>query len=184
MKYLKMLGPLVVAAAALMAFAGPASATITAPSGTAYSGKIHMSTTTGVWFHTGGQVTCGQSTLVGSVTKGETTVPIEQLTFSECGSTTFAVLKNGHMSIASDGTVSMDETEYTKLVHNIFIGTKHCILRMENTEIGKLTEGVDPAKLDTDTAMVPYVPTDETCSEAELTGEYTVNQPTGAITID
>jgi len=41
MKYVKILGLLAVAAAALMAFAGPASATtITSPTGTAYTGTI------------------------------------------------------------------------------------------------------------------------------------------------
>jgi hypothetical protein len=180
----KMLGLLVVAAAALMAFAGSASATITSPAGTAYTGEIHMNGSE-IWFHTGGNVNCKKSTLSGSVTNGGTTVPINELTFSECGTTTFAVLKKGHMSIASDGTVYLSGTEYTKLIHSPIAGTIHCILRMEETAIGLLTEGVNPATLHTDTYPVPSVSTDFGCgSSAELTGLYTVTEPTGAITID
>lgn len=187
MKYPKTLGLLVVTATALMAIAGTASATITSPIGTAYTGNIHL-TSTEVWFHTGGEVTCAHSTIVGSVTNGGTTVPITALTFKECGTTTFEVLKKGHMTIASDGTVSMSGTEYTKQIHKTILGfplTTHCILRMENTVIGKLTEGVSPAELHTATYPIPSVATDSSCGEyAETTGTYTVTKPGGAITID
>jgi hypothetical protein len=183
MKYAKILGLLAVAAAALMAFVGSASATITAPAGTAYTGNLHL-TGTGIAFTTGGSVACNHSTLIGSVTNGGTKVPITSLSFNECGSSTVSVPKLGYMSIASDGTVTVSETEYTKLTHNIFIGTKHCILKFENTVFGILTEGVNPAPLHTDTYTVPHVETDASCSEAVLHGDYTAIEPTGAITID
>lgn len=185
MKYVKMFGLLVIGAAAPMAFAGTASATITSPAGTAYTGNIQM-TAPLVEFETGGNVKC-HSVLEGSVTKGETTVPITKLVFSACGSDTFSVLKKGHMFIASNGTVSLSGTEYTKMLHRTIFGfplTTHCILRLENTSIGTLTEGVSPAEVHFGSSVIPNVETDGECSDAVITGDYTVTTPSGAITVD
>jgi len=187
MRYVKMLGLLSVAAVALMAFAGFASATITSPASTAYTGTIQM-TSTGVEFKTGGDVKCGHSLLEGTVTSGATTIPITKLTVNECGTTTFLVLNNGELTIASDGTITMSGTEYTKQLHRTIFGfpvTTHCILRMEKTPIGKLTEGVEPAVWHPEDAPIPSPVTDSACTaSAQTIGTYTVIQPKGAITID
>lgn len=188
MKCMKMFGLLVVTGAALMSFAGSAAATITSPAGTAYTGDIVM-TSTGVAFHTGGEVECGHSTIVGSVASGGTAIPLKSVTFSECGTSTFSVLKQGTMSIASDGTITLSGTEYTKQIHKTILGfplTTHCILRMENTEVGHLTEGVNPAVWHTASAPIPSPEgTDTACTNsAEISGTYTVTKPAGAITVD
>lgn len=187
MKCIKMLGLLAVVIAALMAFAGTASATITSPIGTAYTGNIQM-TSTSVEFRTGGDVKCGHSTLEGSVKSGATTIPITKLTFSECGTSTFAVLTTGQLTIASDGKITVSGTEYTKQVHRTVLGfpiTTHCILAMENTTIGTLTEGVEPAVWHLESAAIPSPVTDSGCQEsAQIVGNYTVTQPEGPITID
>jgi hypothetical protein len=187
MKYVKMLGLLAVAAVALTSFAGSASATITSPAGTAYTGNLQM-TATNMTFHTGQTVSCGHSVIEGSVSKGETTVSLNVLTFTKCGTDTFAVLKKGHMSIASNGTVFLTGTEYTELTHRTILGfpvTTHCILNLNNTVVGTLTEGVSPAELHAGSAEIPdETPTDGGCGNAILTGEYTVTNPSGAITID
>ena len=73
MKYAKMLGLLAVAAAALMAFAGVASATtLTSPSGTTYTSTIKATSEGTTTLHNsslGIAVSCEESTVEGKVEK-------------------------------------------------------------------------------------------------------------------
>jgi len=160
MKYAKMLGLLVVAAAALMAFAGSASATeltdgtnTKLPVGTV----IHANNTTNTVLDGTVNITCKKSTIQGSVTNagGSTTTvegSISTLTFEECGNNTVTVSKGGtliahtHQHQASDGTWTETEgttyasltstgAEVTVLTHNI-LGTVHCIYKTNATPIG------------------------------------------------
>jgi len=186
MKYRKILGLLAVAAAVLMSLAGTASATITSPPGTAYTGNIQM-TSAFVEFETGSDVKCNQSVIEGSVSKGETTIPITKLSFSECGVDTFTILKTGDMFIASDGTVKFNGTEYTKIIHRTIFGfpvTTHCVLSMEGTAVGVLTEGEKSPEMHAATTRIPHTETDGGCTDAFITGDYTVVTPSGGITID
>jgi hypothetical protein len=145
MKYIKMLGLLAVAAAALMAFAGTASATLTNSDGTNAT-TIHASSS-----HTqlSGSlvVTCEESTVGSSITTNdanEASGSVSTLTFEKCGSDTITVLLKGTLKVTdSDGTTGTFHSsgaEVTVLTHRPFIGTIHCIWDTINTDIGTFTE--------------------------------------------
>ena len=187
MKNAKLLGLLPVMAAALMAFAGSASATITSPTGTVYNGVIHGATTN-MTLHTGVKISCKQQAFEGQVTNGGTTIPLTAFTFGECGSDTIVTLAKGHLTLASDGTVTSTGLEVTKLSHRTVFGfpvTQHCLLDTSNTKLGTLTEGVNPPVLHFSSASIPHLATDGACGETTIyTGTYTVTKPTSAIVVD
>ena len=88
MKYVKMLGLLAVAAAALMAFAGTASATLTGNGATMAKGDS-IEATAGTTYLTGtwSDVNCTHSAVKGEVTKNETKSAegkVNSLSFSGC----------------------------------------------------------------------------------------------------
>lgn len=186
MKYVKMIGLLAVAAAALMAFAGPASAKLTSPSGTTYGGTIHA--TAGTTSLDGSiDVTCTSSTVTGTVSSGSTSGPVSSLSFSGCGKDTVTVLGSpshgnaGTLAI-SGGSVFSSEAEVTVQLHRSVLGfpiTTHCVYVTNNTNVGTFTGG-SPAKLDIDSAQIPVdeEQSDGACGDtAEWTGSYTVNTP-------
>jgi hypothetical protein len=192
MKYVKMLGLLAVAAAALMAFAGTASATIvTAPAGTAYTGKIHASTENGhaILHNAFTTVECS-GTVEGTVEThslaGTAHGKISVLTFPVCtGTNTVTVAANGlleiHAGANGHGTLTSSGTQVVITNHE-FGGT--CIYTTNNTQIGTLTPAptnTGHATLDI-TASIPRTggSLGVFCgSTGTWTGNYKVNTPTG-----
>jgi len=201
MRHIKMLGLLTVAAAAMMASAGTASATITS-GGSAYTGEIVASSTN---FEMDGviDIKCKQSTLAGSASSGATTFAINSMGFTECGSDTVMHIPNtevilkdptihstdyGSLAVASDGTISLEFAYITVQVHRTVFGfpvTTHCLYETDfltGTDIGKLTEGT--TNITIASANIPQKPTDTSCgTSAQWTGNYTISKP-GALTID
>jgi hypothetical protein len=188
MKYMKMLGLLAVAAAALMAFVGTASATVTSPAGTAYAGNI-VSSSSNTSLDGSVKVSCTSSTVEGDPSSaGATSGTISKLTFANCGNDTVKVNANGSLAISSSGTVTSTGAEVTVQLHRTVLGfpvTTHCIYKTNNTSVGTLTEGVSPAVLHIGSSPIPEVATDGACgNDAVWTGSYTVSTPSGAITVD
>jgi len=185
MKYAKMLGLLAVAAAALMAFAGTASATVTY-NGSAYTETIEA-TSTDSRLDGSVDVACGHSTIACSITGGATEATISSLTFTECGSDTVNIINKGSLKISSTGTVTSVDAEVTVQLHRTVFGfpvTTHCIYATgkAGTNVGTLEEGTD--KIILSGTKIPQVSTDSGCgSNAQWTGTYTISKP-GALTID
>ena len=187
MNQVKMLGLFVVAAAALIAFAGTASATITS-GGSAYTGHLHFESSS--WHLDAGPITlsCKSHTLTIPVPWGSTTSSISSMTLTECGSDTVSVTTPGSLRIDSNGTVYFEGTEVTAQAHRTVFGfpvTTHCIYRTAanpGTDIGALTEGT--TSIEMAGTNIPQVSTDGGCgSNAQWTGTYTITKP-GALTID
>jgi len=111
MKYLKLLGLLVMAAALMMAFAGSASAaTFTAPAGTAYTGGVSASLEGSAVLKAGfAEITCTASTGAGTMTTNnetEASGTISTVDFAGCGSSTVTTLNNsGTLKILKSNTV-------------------------------------------------------------------------------
>jgi hypothetical protein len=146
MKFTKMLGLLAVAAAALMAFAGSASGTLTSPSGVAYSGTIHGSSEGSLTMTGSLTIPCNNSTLAAEITtndENEASGPVTTLTLEECGNDTITVNSEGTLTVTDEGgntaKVYSTNTEITWLMHRPFVGTVHCIYKTTNTFIGTLT---------------------------------------------
>lgn len=190
MKYIKALGLLAVAAAALMVFAGGAWAT----SLTSSTGETPTLTATSphpVWHNQslGTETTCTESTLeatveshgAGQAVRGK----LSKVTFGSggvqgvCGSTHYKVLTFGSLSIVGasatgNGTVSFTGTELT--TQNTSIGIS-CIYKTSSTHIGTLTGGV-PAVLTIESALIPRTGHSFFCgSHSQWTGQYTITHP-------
>jgi hypothetical protein len=154
MKYVKMLGLLAVAAAALMAFAGTASATLTEVTpeekGTHNATTVHGQSSGATSLTGTVAVTCQKSTVGGTITTNdanEASGPVETLTFEECGTDTVEVITKGTLKItdsaanATTGTVSSNGAKVTILLHRGFpLNTTHCIYKTTNTTLGTFTE--------------------------------------------
>jgi len=111
MKHLKMLGLFAMAAAALMAFAGSASAaTFTSPTGTAYSGTLKASLQGSALLKAGfAEITCTEGEVHGDVTTNNdthATGPITLVSFAKCGSATVDTL-------SSTGTITIEKGTHT-----------------------------------------------------------------------
>jgi hypothetical protein len=183
MKYVKMLGLLAIAATALMAFAGTASATLTSPAGTKYGGKI-IATSTNSELDGTVDITCSHSVVEGTPSAaGSTSGTINTLDFTGC-SRSVTVTANGSLTIASNGEVKSTGARVT-VQTTIFGFPVHCIYKTENTKVGTLTEGVAPAKMHIGSAPIPQEATSGLCGDdAEWTGTYTVTTPASAIVVD
>jgi hypothetical protein len=184
MKYVKMLGLLVVAAVASMSFTSSASALITNPAGTKATEILTSKTFT---------------TLHGSVTiecevhkefyivAGGTVIPVLTTSFTNCGTDTVNTVSNGSLNIASNGEVTSTGAEWTAVTHRTVLGfpvTAHCIYKTNNTKVGTLTEGVNPAVIHIGSSPIPRVATDSACGETSvMTGAETLS-PAGAIVVD
>lgn len=192
MKYVKMLGLLAIAAAALMAFAGTASATtLTNGSGVFYpkGTVIHAEAEGTVTLHPPiGDITCTSSTVQGEVEKpggaaeSETVSgPIGTLTFGGCNAAV-TVLKPGTLEIHTkekgvnngNGTLTSNGAEVTVVAFGI-----HCVFTTSNTDIGTVTGSkTKDATLDIE-ATIPRTGGSFLCgSTAQWTGSYTVDKPT------
>jgi hypothetical protein len=191
MKYVKMLGLLAVAAAALMAFTGSAfGATATFPTGTTYTGTIHAESKGATSLHGTGTVTCLNSTVEGKIEShgktGSVTDPvsgkISVLTFTNCGTDHVTVKQKGSISVDSKGTLFSTGAEISITKTNSPVGHITCVFTTNNTHIGILTdshETVHHATLDLLNSQIPRTGGSFLCgSFGEWTGSYTVTTPT------
>lgn len=192
MRYVKMLGLLTVALAALMAFAGSASAiTITeAPNDHIDVGDVIEATSEHVELTTQPTVTCEHSLLELTITDpggthgGTTTTAkgnVTKLTFDKCPPTVTVVSKGTfELHRIAKNTASLTSTglELTKLTHHIFLGTTHCISSTNNTNMGSVTGNT----LSIESAPIPEVATDSLCgSNFGWHGTYIVTKPASLV---
>jgi hypothetical protein len=127
MRYLKMLGLIAMAAAALMAFAGSASAqTFTAPAGTEYTGSWGASLEGSIIWNLGfAEITCTAGTVAGKLTTNNNTEASGSITswgFSNCkeGQTVDTLNNSGTLTILkSTHAVSGTGTEVTFAVAGV-----------------------------------------------------------------
>ena len=186
MKYAKMLGLLAVAAAALMAFAGVASATIlTSPAGTTYTSTIKAESEGSTTLHNsslGISVTCTASTVEGKVeSHGAASTAggkISSLTFTGCGTNDVSVAKAGSLEIHSlgsgKGTLTSTGAEIT--INSTSIGIS-CTYTTNGTDIGVVTGGT-PAKLAIASSTITRTGDSVFCGSSGLwTGNYKVTTP-------
>jgi hypothetical protein len=189
MKYLKMLGLAAVAAMALMAFAGPASATTLSIAGVKQTKAVAIEATinagtSAVLKDTNNATvdTCTGSTVKGSsaspFTGATVTGAISSLTFTGCSHKT-VVIKPGTLHIThtsgTNGTVSSSGAEVT--VESTIFGAS-CIAKTGiGTNIGTLT-GATTATGHAAMAINGVIPMG-LCGDAVWTGSYTVTSPTG-----
>jgi hypothetical protein len=192
MRYVKTLGCVVIAVAALAACAGSASATtLTSPAGTVYTstvtaeaGKTSLHPGSGSSFLTVSCTSSHMRTKVQTHSAGVTAGgPIEMLTFSGC-TDTVTVLQVGsievHAAGGGNGTVTSTGAE-------IRIHTSEgpvCTFKTSGTDIGTLTGSNvtgGQATLDIGSSSIPA--TGFLCpSTGVWTGDYTVTEPSRLIT--
>ena len=185
MKHIKMLGLLVMAAAALMAFASSASAApvLTSPAGTDYTGEIHATLEGGTaTLKAGIEDTCTESTAIVKVetnTAEHAAGPITEggLTFGKCTQDT-TVINPGRLTIDDKGTVftegSRVEVKVTSLGITCFYGAETA-----KVDIGTLTFGT-PATLDVTATELQRESGSNTffCAEKGIwNGKYLVTTP-------
>jgi hypothetical protein len=192
MKYVKMLGLLAVAAAALMAFAGTASATtLTSPTGTTYTGSISAESEGATTLHNtslGVSVSCNESKVTGKVETSGAGVTaggkISTLTFTSCGEDKVTVLTNGsleiHRTSGYNGTLTSSGAAIT--ITDASTGVS-CTYTTSNTDIGSVTGG-SPATLSINSATIPRTGDSFFCgSSGQWTGSYKVTSP-GSLYVD
>ncbi len=176
MKYVKMLGLLAVAAAALMAFAGTASATsLTSPLGTTYTEEIVATSTNSELDGAFVTVKCGHSEAKGEITAhgGEAPVSgdITSLTFTECNYPT-TVESAGTLSINSENKVTSNGAKVSIATS---VGT--CVFTTNNTSVGTLAEG-ENAALNINSSKIPRTGGNFLCgSSGTWTGSYDLTTP-------
>jgi hypothetical protein len=175
MKYVKMLGLLAVAAAALMAFAGTASATtLTSPEGTTYTGEIAATSTNSELDGSFVTVKCGHSEAKGSVEEhGGATAGgnVSTLTFTSCNYEP-TVITRGHLTIHPNREIT--HTGATIHIHTS-VGT--CGFTTNSTTIGTLTEGKN-ASMDINSAKIPRTSGNFLCgTSGTWTGSYDLTTP-------
>ena len=178
MKYVKMLGLLAVAAAALMAFAGTASAT-TFTSNEGETPSLAATSTNSKLDGAFVTVECSHSEAKGKVEAHGAGVNasgnISSLTFTGCNYTT-TVETAGSLSINSSNSVS---STGAKVSIATSVGT--CVFTTNNTTVGSLTESSETggkAVLDINSAKIPRTGGNFLCgSSGTWTGNYTVNTP-------
>jgi large repetitive protein len=191
MKYLKMLGLAAVAAMALMAFAGSASATTFSIKGVTQTGSVSLTSTltsgsTAVLKDESGTTTdtCNVSEVKGSTVSPftGTTIggPVSSLTFTGCSHTT-KVLKNGSLKIertgVNTGSVTSSEAEVT-VVSTVF-GISAVCKTGAGTKIGTFTGTNESTKHATIAIDATNTLDCGILGKSSWTGNYTVTSPTG-----
>ena len=185
MKYFKMFGLILVAAAALSASAGTASAAIfTSPANTVYTStiKAELEGTTSLHLPASGvTITCQKSTLETKVERHGKDITaggnISGLTISDCGTNnSVAVKKNGaleyHTTTIGSATITWSGGEVTAELSFGF----SCTFTTSNTDIGTITGGT-PATIDV-SYKVPRTGDSFLCgTTGEWTGSYKVVSP-------
>jgi len=186
MKNLKMLGLFVMAATALMAFAGSASAagTFTAPAGSAYTGPWSASLEGSALLKAGfAEITCTASTVAGQITtnnSSEASGSITTVDFSSCGFSTVDTLNhNGTLKIIN-GTHAVSGTgvEVTVAV----AGTS-CVYTLGTTSksLGNATNTGSGVTLAITTAL-PKKSGGFLCADpAQWTANYIVTSPGNSV---
>jgi hypothetical protein len=184
MKYAKILGLLAVAAAALMAFAGVASATtVTSSAGTtpaiSASAEGHV-----VLDNPIAKIECASS-VSGSVTAHGAGVtasgPISALSFTGCtNSWHVTVVSAGSLEIHSIGSGDGTLTSSGATVESTRFGIT-CRYATSSTDIGTVTDGTN-ATLDI-SAAIPFHGGSGLCGGGATTwtGSYKVNSPTNLV---
>jgi len=196
MNYAKMLGLVALAAAALMAFASPASATYaTSPKGTTYTGTVkatspNFTLAEGASF---GFIKCGHSEVEGSISSHSTTstvttlIKLSKLTITSCsgGEATSPVAVPGFVEVHTvgatsngNGTATWNGASIT--FHKMLIGT--CTFVTSATDIGQVIGSINnlgkTAVLEIGSASIPQKSGNPFCgSAATLTGTYTFLTP-------
>jgi hypothetical protein len=185
MKYVKILGLLAVAAAALMAFAGTASAdqVSTTTGGAAATPTIHAVSEGGhvSLANSNANIECA-STVEGTVTSHGAGKPVvgsieaKNLTFTGCtNGWTVTTNAGGTLSVTStgghNGTVTSNGATVTAVLHTIF-GDITCRYSTSNTHIGTVTGG-NPATLKI-TGSIPFHSGGGLCGSgsSQWTGNY------------
>jgi len=196
MKCAKTLGLLAIAAAALMALVGTASATeLTSPKGTKLgAGTIIKAETEGTFKLDGSiEITCQKASGEGEITNAggsSATVVGGGLlgSLSECGNDTVTVLDEGtgeiHNLGGGKGSLTSNGAEVTTLIHRFIFGfpiTTHCIFATNNTTVATIKDssltGGTPT-VEAGSANIPQKETDGACgSSAVLTGNAIVTSP-------
>ncbi len=184
MKHLKVtISLVVVAAAAMMAFAGSASATplLTSPAGTEYTGTIHLTLKAGTStrFEAGITNTCTTDTIHADITTNDTTIASGPITSWVMGSAStpcnhkLVVLKPGSFSIGTGGGASISGNEWTTEELGI-----SCVYGGgTGTKIGTLAGGT-PATLSASTTELPKISGGIFCaSKGTWTATYVVTTP-------
>jgi hypothetical protein len=179
MKYIKMLGLLAVAAAALMAFAGPASATTVKSTGANYTSTITAESSNSTLHGSFITVECAESHVQGKVESHGAGVTAEgkisNLSFDECNYD--VTVKKGGTLVAHTGTTPNGTLTSTGAEITIHTSVGECVFTTSSTPIGTLTGGA-PAKLDIDSSSIPRTGGSFFCgSSGEWTGNYTVSVP-------
>jgi hypothetical protein len=182
MKYIRMLGLLAVAAAALLAFAGTAAAsTFTSPSGTVYTGTIKAQGN--VSLHSSvGTIPC-ELTLEGGVDQHGISVPsgieVTSLTFSNCAAGAFhqATAQGGRLQIQptskDNGTVASSDASFTTTMFG-----RECGYQTNYTALGEFTAG-EHATIDLQAVLSRTHGSFYCGATASLTGSLKVTTPTG-----
>ena len=180
MKYVKMLGLLAVAAAALMAFAGTASATISSSTGeTPTIEATGVNTALDGAFTT---VTCSHSAVKGTVNAHTATTasgPISTLDFTGCNYPV-TVTTPGSLevtTVAPTGNGTLTSSNASVSIHTS-VGT--CVFTTNKTHIGTVTGSITTggnAVLDI-TGKIPRTGGNFLCgSSGQWTGSYTITHP-------
>jgi hypothetical protein len=182
MKYIKILSLMAVAAAALMAFAGTAAATVLEGSGgnLAKGTKIDSTGTSAVLKAGFATITCNHSEVDGTTSNaggaGETVEGnISNLSFTECDGVV-KVLSKGklvvHYTSGSNGTVTSEGAEVTVEKNGV-----HCVYGTPTaTSIGTLSGG-NPAKLNASASLTKTSGGFLCANPASWTASYTVTSP-------
>jgi hypothetical protein len=186
MKYIKMLGLLAVAAAALMAFAGSASATeIKSSTGSTPTIHAEAGTTT---LHGVTDIICHNSTVAGTVSEHVSGTPkgsISTLTFGNCtqhvtvltdgsGANGTGTLEVHAAKKTGDGVLTSNGTRVTVTITSLGLS---CLFETQNTTIGTVTGG-KTAELDIESAGISRVGHSIFCGDGVWTGSYSVTHPT------
>jgi len=185
MKHLKIIGLALVAATALMAFAGSASAapTLTSPAGTAYTGHYEytLSGTSMLIKTISTNITCTGSTITGSFNTNNTTHAsgsITTLDYTGCSGTVHPLINiyvtYGSLTINQKGEMFGFNVRITTLSTGV-----HCVYGTGSagTRLGTLT-GEIPARVTISAALPLLEGSAFACgSTGTWSGSYTVTKP-------
>jgi hypothetical protein len=191
MKYLKMLGVAALAAAALMAFAGPASATsFTSPAGTIYTGQVKGESNHLVWHGSFISLTCTNSAFSANVENHGASVTaggkITSLSFNGCNYP-FTVRKPGSLEVHTD-TAAVDGNgtlTWSGLELAMHTSVGECVFTTAGTDFGTVTgSDTGAAQWDINSIVIPRTGGSFFCgSTATVTGSYTITTPS-TLTVD
>jgi hypothetical protein len=186
MKYVKILGLLAVAAAALMAFAGVASAdqVSTSTGGAAATPTVHATSVGHAILHNPiAKIECNstvegkvESHGAGKVVKGK----ITKLTFEPCTNSWHVTpILNGELELEATSNYNGNVYSVGTTVETTRFGITCLYATTTTTKIGTFTGGLD-AKLDIE-ANIPFHGGSSFCGSTATawTGTYTVNTPAG-----